>query len=93
MNGTLWQQRAAYIENSPLFYLDRTQTPLLLIVGSEDEANAAQAQEAFNALRRLGQRVEMRLYTHEGHGVTGWSEANVRDVCTRIIAWFDEFLK
>lgn len=93
MNGTLWEQRQAYIENSPLFYMDRVQTPLLLISGSEDEANAAQAQEVFNALRRLGQRVELRLYTDEGHGVTGWAESNIRDVCERVRAWFDEFLK
>jgi dipeptidyl aminopeptidase/acylaminoacyl peptidase len=73
--------------------MDRVRTPVLLIAGSEDEANAAQSQEAFNALRRLGQRVELRVYNGEGHGVTGWTESNVRDVCERVLSWFNEHLK
>jgi dipeptidyl aminopeptidase/acylaminoacyl peptidase len=93
LNGTPWDKREVYIENSPLFYMDRVRTPVLLIAGSDDEANAAQAQEVFNALRRLGQRVELRIYNGEMHRTTGWSESNVRDVCARVLSWFDTHLK
>jgi dipeptidyl aminopeptidase/acylaminoacyl peptidase len=93
LNGTLWEKRDAYIENSPLFYLDRVTTPLLLVVGTNDTTNTAQAGEVFNGLRRLGKRVELRLYQNESHCTDGWSQSNTRDVCESMIAWFDTFLK
>ena len=92
LGGSLWENRDAYIENSALFYLDRVTTPLLLFSGNDDPGAFAQASEAFNALRRLGQRVELRNYRGEGHAPAGWSEANLRDVLDRAIAWFDEHL-
>jgi dipeptidyl aminopeptidase/acylaminoacyl peptidase len=90
--GALWERRDAYIENSPLFYLDRVTTPLLLISGGAHAEEPAQAGEAFSALRRLGKRVELRIYRGEGHAPILWSEANYRDVCERVLAWFDEHL-
>ena len=70
LGGSLWERRDAYVENSPLFYLDRVTTPLLLASGTVHPAmpnEAAQAGEVFSALRRLGQRVELRLYEGEDH--------------------------
>jgi dipeptidyl aminopeptidase/acylaminoacyl peptidase len=90
--GSLWERRDAYIENSPLFYLDRVSTPLLLICGSAHPEEPQQAGEAFGALRRLGKRVELRVYHGEGHWPGTWSEASYRDVCGRILAWFDTYL-
>ena len=60
LGGSLWENRDAYIENSSLFYLDRVTTPLLLFSGDDDPGKFAQASETFSALRRLGQRVELR---------------------------------
>jgi len=93
LGGSLWERREAYIENSPLFYLDRVRTPLLLVHGCEDLGAHAQAGEAFNALRRLGQPVELRRYHKEGHWPGTWSETNLRDLCERVLCWFDEYLK
>src|SRR6266536_4930004 len=36
MGGSPWQYRDRYIENSPVFFLDRVQTPLLIIQGTAD---------------------------------------------------------
>lgn len=93
LGGSLWENRDAYIDNSSLFYLDRVTTPLLLFSGDDDTGAFAQASEAFSALRRLGQRVELRNYRGEGHWPGSWSEPNLRDVLDRTIAWFDEHLK
>ena len=93
LGGSLWESRDAYIENSSLFYLDRVTTPLLLFSGDDDPGAFAQASETFSALRRLGQRVELRNYKGEGHWPGSWSEPNLRDVLHRTIAWFDEHLK
>src|SRR5712692_9678839 len=35
MGGTPWQFRDRYIENSPSFYLDRVETPLMIVHGAE----------------------------------------------------------
>jgi dipeptidyl aminopeptidase/acylaminoacyl peptidase len=93
MGGSLWERRDSYIENSPLFYLDRVDTPLLLISGTASRGEAAQAGEAFSALRRLGQRVELRLYEGEDHWPGAWSEASFEDLCERVLGWFDEHLE
>ncbi len=93
LGGSLWENRDAYIENSSLFYLDRVATPLLLFSGDDDPGAFAQASETFSALRRLGQRVELRNYKGEGHWPGSWSKPNLRDVLDRTIAWFDEHLK
>ena len=93
LGGSLWESRDAYIENSSLFYLDRVTTPLLLFSGDDDPGAFAQASETFSALRRLGQRVELRNYKGEGHWPGSWSQPNLRDVLQRTIAWFDEHLR
>jgi dipeptidyl aminopeptidase/acylaminoacyl peptidase len=36
LGGTPWEVRERYIENSPIFYLDRVETPLLILHGAED---------------------------------------------------------
>ena len=93
LGGSLWENRDAYIENSSLFYLDRVAKPLLIFSGDDDPGAFAQASETFSALRRLGQRVELRNYKGEGHWPGSWSAPNLRDVLDRAIAWFDEYLK
>ena len=93
LGGSLWEQRDAYIENSPLFYLDRVTTPLLLASGTVHAEEPAQAGEVFSALRRLGQRVELRLYEGEDHAPPGWSEPSHRDFAERAVQWFATHLK
>ena len=93
LGGSLWENRDAYIENSSLFYLDRVTTPLLLISGENDPGAFTQASETFSALRRLGQRVELRNYKGEDHSPARWSEPSLRDVLDRTVTWFDEHLK
>jgi dipeptidyl aminopeptidase/acylaminoacyl peptidase len=93
MGGSPWTRRDAYIENSPLYALDRVETPLLLIQGSEEALAAGQAEAAFVGLRRLGKRVALRIYEGERHSTWTWSEAAFRDLCAHVLAWFDTYLK
>jgi dipeptidyl aminopeptidase/acylaminoacyl peptidase len=67
MGGTPWEFRSRYIENSPLFYLDRIETPLLMIHGGVDSAvDPFLAGEVFVGLRRLGRTVQLAKYRGEG---------------------------
>ena len=95
MGGTPWEQRERYIENSPFFYLDRIQTPLLIIQGSDDTAVAPfLGDQIFVALRRLGKETEYARYEGEDHSPSQqWSYEHQVDLAHRMIRWLDCHLK
>src|SRR5439155_4768593 len=68
MGGTPWQFRERYVENSPVFHLDRVETPLLIVHGANDTVVLPfLADEIFVGLRRLGKEVVYAKYQGEGH--------------------------
>jgi dipeptidyl aminopeptidase/acylaminoacyl peptidase len=90
--GSPWSFRNRYLENSPSLFLDRVETPLLIVHGSADTAvSPFLAEEVFVGLRRLGKDVVYARYEGEGHSLEGY--ANQVDYCNRMIAWFDQHLK
>jgi dipeptidyl aminopeptidase/acylaminoacyl peptidase len=94
MGGTPWEYRDRYIENSPIFYLNRIETPLLIVHGSEDGAVASfLADEIFVGMRRLGKETTYAKYLGEDHATSNWNYANHLDFCNRVIRWFDAHLK
>lgn len=94
MGGTPWEFRERYIANSPFFFLDRVQTPLLILHGTgDDTVGSADADEVFVGLRRLGKKVVYARYEGEGHTPTTWRRPNLMDYLNRLLAWFDEHLK
>lgn len=92
IGGTLWEAPLLYIENSPLFALDKAQTPLLMMHNDEDTAVPwEQGIELFVALRRLDKPVWLLNYNGEPHGLT--RTANRRDWAVRMQQFFDHYLK
>ncbi len=92
MRGTPWEFRQRYIENSPVFYLDRMKAPLLIIHGGDDSvAQSFLADQVFVLLRRLGKEALYVRYEGEGHGIEKYT--NQLDCSRRIIEWFDKHLK
>ncbi len=92
--GTPWEFRDRYIENSPLFYLDRVTTPTLIIHGSADDAVASfLGDQTFVALRRLGQEVVYAKYERGSHGPAEFAYPDRLDCLQRIVSWFDAHLK
>lgn len=91
MGGTLWEHRERYIENSPIFYLDRVQTPLLIGQGVIDSGVPPfMGDEVFVGLRRLGKEVVYIKYDGEHHVIFNY--ANQVDFWNRMIGWFDKHL-
>jgi dipeptidyl aminopeptidase/acylaminoacyl peptidase len=90
MGATPWEARDRYVENSPVFYLNRIITPLLIAHGSDD-TNVAPflSDEVFVGMRRLGKESVYLKYSGEGHSILSWSYANRLDFCNRLIAWFE----
>lgn len=89
MGNPPWQDLGRYLKNSPLFYVDRVETPLLIIQGDMDYVPLTQGEEFFTALYRQGKRARFVRYWGEGHLVN--SPANIRDFWNQVFAWFDEF--
>ena len=95
MGGTPWERRESYIENSPFFYFDRIQTPLLIVQGSRDTAVASfLGAQIFVALRRLGKEAQYAMYDGEGHSPSQeWNYEHQVDLSYRIIRWLDGHLR
>lgn len=93
MQGTPWQYRDKYIENSPFFFADRINTPVLLVHGGADEIAKGNCRKMFVALRRLGKTAEYREYLGGKHLPEFWNRDQQLDFARRMIAWFDHYLK
>jgi dienelactone hydrolase len=92
IGGSLWEQTPRYIENSPLFFLDRVQTPLLIMHNDEDgHVPFEQGVELFIALRRLGKPTWLVNYNNQPHWPV--TAANIRDWNIRMQQFFDHYLK
>lgn len=89
---TLWNGLNLYIENSPLFFADRIQTPLLLMSGDEDGAVPwTQSIEFYLALRRLDKPCVFLQYRGEPHHPQQY--ANKLDYTLKFKAFVDHFCK
>ena len=92
IGGTPWQYPLRFIENSPIFMVDKIQTPLLIIANDQDDAVPwYQGIEFFLALRRLNKEAYMYTYNGEPHHLR--RRANQKDYAIRMAQFFDYELK
>ena len=92
IGGTLWEKRDLYILNSPLFFADQIQTPLLMMHNDKDGAVPwYQGIEFFNALRRLHKPVWLLVYNGAPHNLK--RTADMEDLTRRMQQFFDYYLK
>jgi dipeptidyl aminopeptidase/acylaminoacyl peptidase len=92
IGGSLWEAPTRFIENSPIFWADKIETPLLILHNDRDGAVPwYQGIELFVALRRLGKPAWMLNYNGEGHGLK--KPQNKRDWGIRMQQFFDHYLK
>jgi dipeptidyl aminopeptidase/acylaminoacyl peptidase len=86
-----WQK---YLERSPIYHVDRAQTPLLIMHGADDtRVHPGQSLELYRhmVVRRPDVPVRLILYPGEGHG--NIRSASRLDYTMRMIQWFDSFLQ
>jgi len=92
LGTTLWENRETYINNSPLFFADKVNTPLLMMHNDHDEAVPwYQGIEYFVALRRFQKPVWMLVYNGEAHNLK--KRHNRKDLTIRMQQFFDHYLK
>ncbi|MHC8948876.1 S9 family peptidase [Sphingobacterium hungaricum] len=89
---TLWENRELYIENSPLFFMDKVNTPVVIMANDNDGAVPwYQGIEMFTALRRLQKPVWMLNYNGDEHNLM--QRQNRKDIQIREAQFFDHYLK
>lgn len=92
LGKTLWADRELYLENSPLFHMDKVNTPVVIMANDNDGAVPwYQGIEMFTALRRLQKPVWMLNYNGEEHNLV--QRQNRKDIQIREAQFFDHFLK
>ena len=92
IGDTLWNAREKYIANSPLFFVDKINTPLLILHNDEDGAVPwYQGIELFVAMRRLEKPAWLLNYNGNPHWVMG--RENRLDFAKRMQQFFDHYLK
>jgi dipeptidyl aminopeptidase/acylaminoacyl peptidase len=89
---TRWNVPTRYINNSPVFFADRIETPLLILHNDEDGAVPwYQGIELIMAMRRLGREGYMFNYNGEEHGLR--LRDNQKHFTERMAEFFDHHLK
>jgi len=90
----LWDNWMDQLQRSPIYYVDRAQTPILIMHGSNDtRVHPAQSMELYRHLKVRKPEVPARLifYPGEGHGNT--RSGSRYDYTLRMLQWFDTYLK
>jgi dipeptidyl aminopeptidase/acylaminoacyl peptidase len=83
---------AKHFDRSGLSHVKNVTTPLLILHGQSDaRVPISQGEEYYTALKVLGKPVEMVTYPREPHGIA--ERAHQIDVLTRVLDWFDRYLR
>ena len=92
IGGTPWEYPMRYIENSPIYNMDKVNTPILIMHNDKDgHVPWYQGIEYFTALRRLGKPTWLLNY----NGARHWplKMQNRKDFNIRMAQFFDHYLK
>jgi dipeptidyl aminopeptidase/acylaminoacyl peptidase len=85
--GKPWANRDAYLRHSPITYVERVTTPLLLQHGENDpRVPVVSGRRFYEALKALGKAVEFDLFPRGGH--VQYQPAAERASMQRNLDWF-----
>lgn len=89
---TLYANPQKFLENSPIFHIDRVRTPLLILHNDQDDAVPwYQGIELYLALRRNEKEAYLMNYNGEFHGLR--RRHNQKDWTVRMQQFFDYHLR
>jgi len=89
--GHPWNATETYRKSSPMTFVDKVKTPIMITHGEQDRrVPIAQAEQYYRALQRRGVEVVFLRFPREGHGI---QEPNhLIDLTRRQLEWFDSHL-
>jgi dipeptidyl aminopeptidase/acylaminoacyl peptidase len=86
------KDRAKYEAASPIQFLHKERAPLLVMQGENDiRVPREEAAQVVDILKKEGRTVDAVYYPQEGHGFM--KREDQIDEITRMVAWFDKYLK
>ncbi|MBX6342768.1 MAG: S9 family peptidase [Thermomicrobiaceae bacterium] len=90
----VWEDPELYWRLSPISYVARIQTPLLITHSEEDyRCPIEQAEQLYTALKRLRRTVEFVRFPNESHGLSRSGQPKHRvERLNAIVDWFQRYL-
>ena len=91
--GLPWETPENWLRASyPFLHADRIVTPTLFLCGAEDyNVPVIHSEQMYMALRRLGVPTQLIIYPGQSHGIS--KPSFQRDVLTRYLSWYDQWLQ
>jgi dipeptidyl aminopeptidase/acylaminoacyl peptidase len=90
-NVTPFNATRLYLDQSPIFHVDKIKTPFMILHGMEDGAvDYVEGLQFFNAARAAGKNVILLSYPGEAHNLT--NRDNQKDFTIRMKQYFDHYL-
>ncbi len=88
----IWEDWQFFLERSPIYYVEKCRTPLLIMHGKNDtRVDPSQSMELYRNLKILDQApVRLVLYPGEGHG--NRKSGAKFDYNMRMLRWMENFL-
>jgi dipeptidyl aminopeptidase/acylaminoacyl peptidase len=92
MGKSLFEDRKGYERNTPLNFVDKIETPVLIWTGEEDrQIHYYQSIAFYLAMQRLKKSAILLVYPGDGHALV--KKENQQDFAHRIEDWFGYYLK
>ncbi len=89
-----WDDWQKMLEVSPIYHVDKANTPLLIMHGAEDPRVApSQSFELYRSMKVRKPDVPVRLVLYPGEGHGNQKAAARYDYNLRMMRWFDTYLK
>lgn len=94
-DGFPWTNKANYEKCSPIYYMEKVKTPVLIIHNERDlRCHIEQAEQMFVKLKVLGKTVEFVRFPDEPHGLSRHGRPDRRKARLEwILKWFGRYLK
>jgi dipeptidyl aminopeptidase/acylaminoacyl peptidase len=91
--GLPWETPENWLRVSyPFLHADRIETPTLFLCGAEDHnVPVMHSEQMYMALRRLGVPTRLIVYPGQSHGIS--KPSFQRDVLTRYLSWYEQWLQ
>ncbi len=89
----IWDDWQWQMERSPIYHVDRAQTPILIMHGADDpRVHPAQSMELYRHLKVRKPEVPVRLVYYPGEGHGNARSGSRYDYNLRMMQWFDTYL-
>ena len=89
-----WEDWQRMLEVSPIYHVDKANTPLLIMHGEEDtRVSPSQSYELYRNIKVRAPDVPLRLVLYPGEGHGNSRAASRYDYNLRMMRWFDTYLK